>query len=53
MRKTARAIEIQNRTRAVKVTAMNEYKQAQRREKHLFNNKIGQLDNQALIEIKR
>jgi hypothetical protein len=49
----ARAIQIQNRTRATKLTAMNEYRQAQRREKHLFRKKKGQLDNQVLLEIER
>jgi hypothetical protein len=31
------AIQIQNRTRAAKHTAMNEYRQARRRKKHMFN----------------
>jgi hypothetical protein len=42
----------QNRTRAANLTAMNEYRQARRREKHLFRNKKGQLDEQAIIEIE-
>jgi hypothetical protein len=49
----ARAIQIQNRTRAAKLTVMDEYRQAQRREKHMFRIKKGQLDNQALVEIER
>jgi hypothetical protein len=31
----ARVIQIQNRTRAAKLTAINEYRQSRRREKHL------------------
>jgi hypothetical protein len=49
----ALAIQIQNRTRAAKLTAMIEYSQARRRVKHLFRKKKKQLDEQALIEIER
>jgi hypothetical protein len=49
----ARAIQIQNRTRSAKVTAMNEYRGPRRREKHMFRKKKGQFENQALIEIER
>jgi hypothetical protein len=49
----AQAIQIQNRTRAAKLTAMNEYRQARRREKHGFRKKKGQLDDQTLFEIER
>jgi GTP1/Obg family GTP-binding protein len=45
--------QIQNRTRAVKVTAINEYKPARRREKHLIRKKKEQLDDEASIEIER
>jgi DnaJ-domain-containing protein 1 len=45
-KRTARAIQIQNRTRAAKLTAMNEYKQTRRREKHMFRKKKRQLDYQ-------
>jgi hypothetical protein len=45
-------IQIQNRTRAAKLTAMNDYGQARRRKKHLFRKKR-QLDDQSLIEIDR
>jgi DnaJ-domain-containing protein 1 len=47
------AIQIQNRNRAEKLTAMNEYRQARRKEKHLFRKKKRQLKDQALIEIER
>jgi hypothetical protein len=53
MRKRAWAIQIQNRTRAAKLTAMNEYRQARKRKKHLLRKKKGQLDDQAVIEIER
>jgi hypothetical protein len=46
-------IQIWNRSRADKLTAMNEYRQARRREKHLFRNKKGQLDDHVLIAIDR
>jgi hypothetical protein len=48
-----RVIQIQNRTRAANLNLMNEYRQARRREKHLFRKKNGQLDDEALIEIER
>jgi hypothetical protein len=44
-------IQIQNKTRDAKLTAMDEYTQTRRREKHLLRKKRGQLDDQALIEI--
>jgi hypothetical protein len=53
MRKRAEAIQIQNRTRAAKLTGMNEYRQARKRRKHLFRKKKAQLDDQALIEIEQ
>jgi hypothetical protein len=37
----ARANQIQNRTRAAKLTAMKKYRQARRRKKHLFRKKKG------------
>jgi cytochrome c553 len=46
------AIQIQNRNKAEKLTAMNEYRQARRKEKNLFRKKR-QLKDQALIEIER
>jgi hypothetical protein len=49
----AQAIQIQNRTRAAKFTAMNEFRQARKREIHLFRNKKVQVDDQALIETER
>jgi Zn-finger protein len=47
-----RAIQIQNRTRAAKLTAINEYRQARRREKHLFRKKKVQLYDQTLIKLE-
>jgi hypothetical protein len=41
------------RTRAAKLTTINEYMKALRREKHLFRKKKEQLDDKALIEIER
>jgi hypothetical protein len=35
----AQPIQIQNRNRAAQLTAMNEYRQAQKKEKHLFRKK--------------
>jgi hypothetical protein len=35
-----------------KLTAMNEYRQARRREKHIFKKKKGQLDDQTLFKIE-
>jgi hypothetical protein len=37
------------RNRAANLTAMNEYRQARRKEKHLFRKKKGKLDDQVLI----
>jgi hypothetical protein len=51
--KSAGAIQIQNRARAAKLTAMNVCRQARRREKHLFRKKKGQFDDQILIEMNR
>jgi hypothetical protein len=48
-----RSTQIQNRIRAAKLTARNEYRQALKRENHLFRKKKGLPDDQALIEIER
>jgi hypothetical protein len=42
-----RSTQIQNRIRAAKLTAMNEYRQARKRENHLFRKKKGLPDDQA------
>jgi hypothetical protein len=48
----ARTIQIENKTRAAKLTAMNGYRQARPRIKPLFGKKKVQLDDQALIDIE-
>jgi hypothetical protein len=48
-----RTAQERRRTRAAKLTAMNEYQQARIMERHFLRKKKEQLDDQALIEIEQ